>query len=66
VAVPLFLVHSFGSDFGMFEEGLLIPFAKDRVLVVIVLFEVKVGWVTLIDDTSNMITIDLTDVRCDR
>ncbi len=66
MAVLFFLVHSFGSDFGMFEEGLLIPFAKDQVLVVIVLFEVEVGWVTLIDDASTMITIDLTDVRCDR
>jgi hypothetical protein len=62
VAIFLLLVHGFCSNFGMLEEGLLIPFFEDRMLVVVILFEVEVGWATLIDDASDMVAIDLADV----
>jgi len=63
MAVLLLLIHGFGSDLRILEKSLLVPFTKDQVLVIVVLFEVKVGRASLINDTPDMTAVILIDVR---
>ena len=46
----------------MFEEGLLIAFAKNGMLIFIILFEIEMRWAALIDDALDVLAVDLTDV----
>ena len=45
----------------MLEEGLLIPFLKNCMLVVIILFEIKMGQATLVDDALDVSTVFVAD-----
>ena len=62
MAIPLFLIHCFCGDFGMFEEGLLIAFAKNGMLIFIIFFEIKMRWAALIDDVLDVLAVYLADV----
>jgi hypothetical protein len=46
----------------MFEEGLLIAFAKNGMLIFIILFEIEMRWAALIDDALDVLAVDLADV----
>jgi hypothetical protein len=46
----------------MLEEGLLIPFFENQVLVVLIFFKIEIGWETLINDAFDMLAIDLAYV----
>ncbi len=63
MAILFFLIHGLCSNFRMLKEGLLIPFFEDRVLVVVIIFEIEIGWATLINDAFDMLAIDLANVR---
>jgi hypothetical protein len=47
----------------MFKEGLLITLMKNRMLVIVILFKIKMRWAALIDYAFYMLAVDLTDVR---
>ncbi len=47
----------------MFEEGLLVPFTKNCMLVIVILFKIKMRWAALIDDVFDVLEVDLADVR---
>ncbi len=63
MAILFFLIHGLCSNFRMLEEGLLIPFFEDQVLVVVILFKIEVGRATLINYSFDMLAIDLANVR---
>jgi hypothetical protein len=47
----------------MLEEGMLIPFMENRMLVFVILFKIKMGWATLVDDTFDVLAVFIFDVR---
>ncbi len=47
----------------MFKEGLLITLTKNRMLVIVILFKIKMRWAALIDYAFYMLAVDFTDVR---
>ena len=63
MTIFLFFIHRFCSDFRKLKNGLLVPFPKDHVFVIIILFKIDVGRAALIDDPFNVLAIDLVDVR---
>ncbi len=63
VAVLFFLIHCLCGDLWELEKGLLIPFSEDHVFIIIIFFKINVWRAPLIDDSLDMLTIDLTDVR---
>ena len=46
----------------MFKEGLLVPFTKNRMHVIVVLFKIKMRWAVLIDEAFDMLAVVFTDV----
>ncbi len=63
VAVLLFLIHRFCSDFGMQEESMLVPFPKSKMLVFIFFLKIKMGWASLVNNALDMLAVFLVDVR---
>ncbi len=44
------------------EEGMLIPFMENRVLVLIILVKIKMGQATLVDDAFDVLVVFIIDV----
>ncbi len=65
MTIFLFLIHRFCGYFRKLKKGLLAPFSKDDVFIIIVLFKIDVRRATLIDDPFNVLAIDLVNVRQD-
>ncbi len=42
---------------------MLIPFTKNCLLVVVILFKIKIGWATLVDDAFDVVAVFIFDVR---
>jgi hypothetical protein len=62
MAVFLFLVHCLRGDFWELQKGLLVPFPENHVLVLIFFFEIQIRRAALIDNTLDVIAVDLVNV----
>ncbi len=47
----------------MSEEGMLIPFTENSVLVLVILLKIKMGRAILIDDAFDVLAVFIFDVQ---
>ncbi len=63
MTVAFFFIHCLCSDIWMLEEGMLIPFTMNHVLVFVIFLKIEIGWATLVDDAFDVLAVFIFDVR---
>ena len=63
VAILFFFIHCLWGYFRELKKSLMAPFLENHMFVIIIFAEINIQWASLINDSLDMLAINIADIR---